>query len=546
MTFGKHAWTAAAVATAAVAGLVLWSSLAATSSVLLPARLPDDAAERGAVYFYAEDFGGLSAHSLETHALPWRLSAAALVVEARRRQPDLPLSRATLDDELARFGFLHPQSLGNWPGRKALVASALPLGMTYGEVQILPGVPVTVSNLGCASCHAGATYDKRGRPVPQTAWLGAPNTSLNLELYTSAVYDAYVASVDDPDALMAAVRILFPEMSVRERWALRNLVLPRVRDRLKDLKAEGRALPFPNGSPGATNGVAALKLALDVPMDGGGKSEYGVTSIPDLGLRTFRTSLLYDGAYAPAGTKARMMGTRDITPQHVKSLATITTFFSVPSMGISPKRASGNIRKADDIYAFLGSYRPQPFPGTADERAAARGSEVYRQACAACHGSYDDSGATPRLVSFPNWAGDVGTDPARARAFSPELSRAVNATAYGKPMTASATGLYAAPPLSGLWATAPYLHNGSVPSLAALLGLAPRPGRFMVGGHRLNFDTVGIDLTANGSYPAGYVPWSQPWVLETSAPGYGSGGHDFGAELKPAQKRDLIAYLKKL
>ena len=537
----------AALAAILGVGAVLWSGNAATTSQLIPRSPAADPAVRGAEAFYGDSFGGLAAGPLNTHALPWRLSAAALVVAARQGDPSLPLSQATLNRQLAGFGFLIPKSIGNWPGAGAPPHSALPLGMTYGRLQLLPGLPVTVSNLGCAACHAGVTYDAHGAPLPDRAWLGLPNTSLNLEAYTMGIYRAYTATIDDPDTLMKAVKALFPDTSPSEQWTLRHLVLPRVRTRLAELKSAGRPLPFPNGSPGATNGVAALKMAMNVPMSGGGRDEYGVTSIPDLGLRAWKSSLLYDGAYAPIGAaRQTAMTAGGITPAHVTSLATIATFFSVPSMGVKPAVTERNIPKATDVFAFLATYHAPPFPGAIDMAAAARGQKLYAAGCASCHGSYDANLAQPKLTLFPNWIGDTSTDTARAAAFTPELARAVNATAYRDKMSAASTGGYVAPPLSGLWATAPYLHNGSVPSLAALLRLTSRPQHFLVGGHRLDFKTVGIDLANDGTYPTGYVPWSKPEVLDTTTPGHGNAGHTYGTHLTPAEKRDLIEYLKLL
>src|SRR5581483_6462255 len=46
---------------------------------------------------------------------------------------------------------------------------------------------------------------------------------------------------------------------------------------------------------------------------------------------------------------------------------------------------------------------------------------------------------------------------------------------YGQISTLDPKQGYVAPPLDGIWATAPYLHNGSVPTLAALLDSSKRP-----------------------------------------------------------------------
>ncbi len=532
---------------AAGTGLALWSLNASTRSVLVAqADEITDASSRGAVVFYGDDFGGLSATSLQTHALPWKLSAAALMYAAKKQNPNLPLTRAELARQFHAFGFLTPDRIGNWPSGVQRVPSSQPLGLTHGTMQLMPGLPLEVSNLGCAACHAGVTYRADGSPDSATAWLGTPNTSINLEAYTMGVYHAYQVAMADPDGLMRTLDALFPDTSAAERFTLHYLVLPQVRSRLSALRALGRPLAFPNGSPGATNGVAALKMMLHVPMTGGGKGETGFTSIPDLGAQGLRTSLLYDGAYAPVGAP-RQAGEipADVTPAHTSALAAVATFFSVPSMGVKPANTLKNQARAEAVFAFLGDYHAPAFPGAIDSVSAERGRRIYAGQCAACHGTYDASDH-PKLVSFPNWIGDVGTDRTRADAFTPDLVRAVTETAYRKTIAAAHTGQYVAPPLSGLWLSAPYLHNGSVPTLMALLTPSARPQSFLVGGHRLDFKAMGIDLTPQGTYPAGYVPWSTPQRLDTTQPGLSNAGHTFGATLTPRQKQDLINYLKLL
>ncbi len=232
--------------------------------------------ERGAIYFYGEDFGGLSRETIDSHAVPWRLAAAALVLAARDENPRRPADRATLNSTLSGFGFLFSPKIANWPAKVARPATALPLGMTHGRLGLAPGLGVTVANLGCASCHAGVTYDSAGGPQPGRAWLGMPNTSVDLEAYTGSLYRAFRATAARPDELLATAAALFPEMGAAERFALRRLVLPRVRARLAELEPLGRPTPFPDGSPGNTNGVAALKHGLGLSLAGGGSGETGI------------------------------------------------------------------------------------------------------------------------------------------------------------------------------------------------------------------------------------------------------------------------------
>jgi cytochrome c5 len=423
--------------------------------------------------------------------------------------------------------------------------TGLPLGMTAGDVAPIGGSVIRVANLGCAACHAGVTYASDGRPLPDQAMLGMPNSSIDLEAYTMAIFRAlrrFAAS----DQLLPAAAALYPEMGWRERASMRLLVLPLARKRLAELADVDRPLPFPNGAPGSTNGVAALKAALGQPLIGGGRGDAGVVSIPDLGDRVWRTSLLADGAYAiPGKSRQAPTTTATIDDPHLRALAEITTFFTVPSMGVHPDKAVANLDDATDIMIFLKSYRPQRFPGTIDRARATAGAAVYARHCAACHGSYS-RGPEPRLTRFPNWQGDVGTDPLRSTAFDRGLAEAVAGTVYRTRIAAQPGGGYVAQPLTGIWASAPYLHNGSVPTLAALLAPATRPPRFMVGGHALEYAGVGLRLDANGAYPQGYRPFSQPAWIDTREAGRGNGGHLFGATLSAQERAALVEYLKLL
>lgn len=529
-------------------GAVLWlTARPSTEAASRPATPPGaSAAVLGAAAFAGGGFDGISMRAMERNAVPWRLIAAALVLDERRRDPRARIDQATLARVMRRFGFLYPSSIENLPAGLAAPAADMPLGMTWGDIAPIGGARVRVANLGCAACHAGTTYAVDGAPRPERAMLGMPNSSLDLEAYTGAVYDALGRHAGTPE-LLAAARTLFPEMGWRERASLRWLVLPIARRRLAELAPLGRAMPFPNGAPGSTNGVAALKAALATPLLGGGPADRGVVSIPDLGARMWRTSLLADGAYQVPGVRAdRPTMARDLGGRHLDALAAITSFFTVPSMGVHPDDAKTSVADARNVYAWLGGYRGQVFPGEIDQAAARRGAIVYAGSCASCHGDYEWRGQRPDLIRFPNWIGEVGTDPLRARVFDRALAAAVAKTSY-KDVIAVRTGTgYAAPPLAGLWASAPYLHNGSVPTLAALLSPAQRPPRFMVGGHALDYQAVGLRIGPDGHYPAGYRPFSQPQWIDTREPGRGNAGHSQGAELDPADKRALIEFLKLL
>ncbi len=505
-----------------------------------------DAQARGAAAFLGAGFGGISVESLDSSAIPWKLATAALVLDERQRDASAAADRATVRRVLRRFGFLYPDRIANLPPGIVWRDGDKPLGITHGSIAPVGGTTVEVANLGCAACHAGATYDAAGAARPDRAWLGTPNGALDLEAYTQAVYDAMRRHTGS-DALLDMAQTLYPEMDWNERQSLRWLVMPLAKRRLAELRGQRRPLPFPNGAPGSTNGVAALKYALGAPLAGGGPGDDGVVSVPELGRREWRNALLTDGAYAVPGAKPGATVEADLTPGRLRALAAITSFFTVPSMGVHPEKAQHRLGDTEAIFAWLRSYAPQPFPGAIDAAAARRGAAVYAARCASCHGDYRwREGGKPRLVSFPNWIGDVGTDPLRARLFDAGLVKAVDATGYRTLIDVRAGRGYAAPPLAGLWSSAPYLHNGSVPSLAALLDPAQRPPRFLAGGHALDFGVMGLRLAPGGGYPEGYRPYSVPRWTDTTKAGRGNRGHIFGAELSPAERASLIEYLKLL
>jgi hypothetical protein len=98
-------------------------------------------------------------------------------------------------------------------------------------------------------------------------------------------------------------------------------------------------------------------------------------------------------------------------------------------------------------------------------------------------------------------------------------------------------GPYAARPLHGIWAAAPYLHNGSVPTLYDLL-LPPeqRPKKFALGAREFDPKKVGFAVTTTCT--------GQDCLVDTSLPGSANSGHSFGTALGETERADLIEFLK--
>jgi len=203
---------------------------------------------------------------------------------------------------------------------------------------------------------------------------------------------------------------------------------------------------------------------------------------------------------------------------------------------------------APDIRAFIESLEPPKYPFPIDAALAEQGREVFEAHCGTCHGTYGEEASYPNLV-IPLDA--VGTDPAyAATATDGSLDRFyewAEHSAYGRSVEVAPARGYIAPPLDGVWATAPYLHNGAVPDLLSLLDSRLRPQFWMHRPAPRSFDAAAVGweydhLTHGKSGMAD--PDARARVYDTTLPGYGNGGHHFGDGLPDGERKAVIEYLK--
>jgi hypothetical protein len=205
-----------------------------------------------------------------------------------------------------------------------------------------------------------------------------------------------------------------------------------------------------------------------------------------------------------------------------------------------------------DLQAFLWSLKPPRYPFPIDTTMAARGAAVFRKTCVRCHGTYGPNGKYPNKIVPLDV---IGTDPARSLGLSDRLVDHYNKTWLGAlcPVNTERVG-YQAPPLDGIWATAPYLHNGSVPTLHALLQSSSRPGRFTrpPSTEFTHYDTNHVGWMFSGisadelASTARRSPFQAKFIVDTARFGMGNRGHNFGDALSEAERMELIEYLKTL
>jgi hypothetical protein len=219
-----------------------------------------------------------------------------------------------------------------------------------------------------------------------------------------------------------------------------------------------------------------------------------------------------------------------------------------------------NVRIHEPLNPFIDNLPPSPYPFASVDLARAReGKAIFKEQCASCH-------KPNNATIYP--ASKLGVDANRTMV-NTEVSRygmtalvMEACTIYGlnnegKPgaqwcipqgdwnarqeeyfrdtprRVAEGTNGYKADMLHGIWAQAPYLHNGSVPTIGQLICPATRPAKFLRG--NLYYDEALVGFEWANRPTARYGPNDTILIKEydTTVPSKANTGHTFGSNLCP-------------
>lgn len=199
-----------------------------------------------------------------------------------------------------------------------------------------------------------------------------------------------------------------------------------------------------------------------------------------------------------------------------------------------------------DLMAWMRTLQAPPYPFAIDDVLATRGAAVFERTCTRCHGTYGDDDANEGYPNLLVPLETIGTDPLLASTYAayPQYHSWYNESWFAQGEGAAQllpNDGYVAPPLDGIWATAPYLHNGSVPTLATLLQSPTRPTYFERDLSNANYDEAALGWRYEAK-----TDGTSTRTYNTTLPGYGNGGHTFGDELSAADRAALLEYLKTL
>jgi hypothetical protein len=199
--------------------------------------------------------------------------------------------------------------------------------------------------------------------------------------------------------------------------------------------------------------------------------------------------------------------------------------------------------RMNDVLAYMNSLTAPKYPRPVDQSLAAQGQVIFETNCARCHGFYG------KYPSYPNYLIPqqvIGTDSMlnHSNYQQSDMIAWFNSSWFAQgdhPAKLVPFNGYVAPPLDGVWITAPYLHNGSVPTIEALLDSRKRPVYWS-----RNFNKTEYDYEKLGwVYTEEQKPRGRS-VYNTTLPGYGNYGHTFGDRLTDTERKAVLEYLKTL
>jgi hypothetical protein len=402
--------------------------------------------------------------------------------------------------------------------------------------------------LNCAVCHVSTVRDTP-EAQPRIV-LGMPANTFNLFAFQKFLFDCAADPMFSADSVVPQIAQLMQErgqhLGLFDRYVVYPLAMWIMRDRLLMLHGRfGPMLEHTPWGPGRTDTFNPNKVLFNFPLQQLPEREKNAAvDFPSIWLQQPRQ-----------GMQLHWDGNNVMSEERNKNAA-FGTGTTPPTIDLA---AIGRIEK------WLLTAAPPKYPHPIDATMATRGSGIYAQYCAGCHGANGREFAPPKgntsrecvqanaddadlygpYVGRITRVEELGTDRHRLDSFSYELAVQLGTVYAGYPHRYChyrKTFGYANAPLDGIWLRAPYLHNGSVPTLRALLEPALARPRVFYRGNDV-YDARNMGFVTDVAEQNG----RKFFAFDTALPGNSNAGHEgerYGTELPAADKEALVEYLK--
>ena len=395
----------------------------------------------------------------------------------------------------------------------------LPVGVSKRNVQGIDRV-----FLNCAVCHVGTVRDTP-ESTPRVI-AGMPANTLDLQAFERFLFNAATSEKFTPERLGVEMKRIGASDDIINRLILRYLAVDIGRRRLLFLRDRFKFLDRePDAGPGRVDTFNPPKVLLNFRMDLLPEKEWvGNCDLPSIWNQGKRK-----------GMWLHWDGNNNSVEERNRSA-------SFGTGAIPPTLDRPSIKRMED---WLQNAAPPAYPYPIDQALATRGAAVYRDLCVRCHGA-NGKDFTGELVGQVTHIDEIKTDRHRLDSYSPELAANQNLLYAGYPDDRfrhfRKTFGYANHPLDGVWLRAPYLHNGSVPTLRDLLNPSSQRPKVFYRGNDV-FDQKNVGFVSSEPSSAG----RKFFRFDTALPGNGAFGHEgraYGTELPAADKNALIEFLK--
>lgn len=394
------------------------------------------------------------------------------------------------------------------------------LGFAWEEGKELPiGLPkVTIGQplvgINCAMCHTSTVRETRY--VKPEIYVGGPAHQFDVLGYFRFLFQCASDPRFTADNILAEIAPIY-DMSWLDRQLYRYLIIPQTREGMLEFRD---STAFTNSRPDWLRGR----------IDPFNPAKFRYLGQPDDGTigNADNPSVWNMRARVDAGMVYHWDGLLEGPLQEVVLSS---------ALGDSVTPDTLPLEDLKRVETWLLDAPVPEYPFAVDAELAGQGSEVYATHCADCHAFGGSRTGTVIPIA------EVGTDRHRLDHWTQAATEAYNAYGDAYPWDFShfqKTDGYASVPLDGVWLRAPYLHNGSVPTMADLLEPpASRPAEFYRGfdvydQERMGFVSQGEDAERFGSH------------FDVGVAGNDNGGHLWGTELSPEEKTALIEYMKTL
>jgi mono/diheme cytochrome c family protein len=412
----------------------------------------------------------------------------------------------------------------------------------------------------CALCHA-TQYRIREDETPTIVAAGGGHTA-----DIQALLDFFSRSAEDPrfnaDTILTEIDLAY-RLSWIDRLLYKYLFIPLAR---KQLIEQGEAFAWtasrPRWGPGRDAPMNLTKFNF-LGLDSDDSIDHtDFPSIWNLGVRVREGRTWPEDDYSVEADFDKL----DIEPDRLMlmNLAGDTTSFrSVlidSALGLQAENSAFFRERMADLEQWLREVPPPEYPLPIDAVLAAEGEQLFEQHCAVCHATGRDN-RMGTVIPIE----EVRTDAERTHAWTLEAANAANRKVLEfdvqrTPMSKPERPGYIALQLDGLWLRAPYLHNGSVPTVRALLEPPEcRPKTFYRGFDVLDQQHVGFVSRRCETIPpppgagcpvaelqSGCMPEDAGWRYDSAQGGNGNGGHLYGTSLGADEKTALVEFLKQL